>query len=342
MNKFRFDHPDFLYLYILIPIIIVIYLYTSYRKRKAIEKFGDPEIIDNLMPYVSKNRPVWKFVIMLFAYSLIIFGLCGPQFGTKLQTVKRKGVEIIICLDVSNSMMAQDIQPNRLERAKRSISKMIDKLGDDKIGLVVFAGEAYTQLPITSDYASAKLFLSSINTGIVPVQGTAIGNAIRLATKSFSPESKAEKSIIVITDGENHEDDAMQAASDAQSSGIKIHTIAMGTTEGAPIPINPGSSTFRKDREGNIVISKLDQQMIQQIAVAGGGIPIIANNTTTGLNLLFKEINKMNKTEMESRIYSDYSEKFQIFLALALFLILFEYLILDRKNKFLKDFSLFK
>lgn len=341
MNQFRFDHPDLLYLYLILPVLVILYWVSYARKKKALEQFGEMRVISQLMPYASFTRPFYKFGILMLAFSFIIFGLAGPQFGSKLQTIKRKGVEIIIALDVSNSMMAQDIQPNRLERAKRAISKMVDKLNNDKIGLVVFAGDAYTQLPITTDYASAKLFLSSISTDIVPIQGTAIGAAIDLSAKSFTAESEASKAIIVITDGENHEDDAISSAKEALEKGIIVHTIAMGLPEGAPIPVSRGSRDFRKDEDGNIVISKLDQKMVEQIATAGGGSPVIANNTTTGLNALFSEINKMNKTELEQRVYAAYDEKFQIFIAIGLLLLFIEFLVLERKNRFLKDINLF-
>ena len=342
MNQFRFDHPDLLYLFLFLPVLGILYWISYARKKKALAEFGEMNVISQLMPYASYTRPFYKFGILILALSFIIFGLAGPQYGSKLQTIKRKGVEIVIALDVSNSMMAQDIQPNRLERAKRAISKMVDKLNNDKIGLIVFAGEAYTQLPITTDYGSAKLFLSSISTDIVPIQGTAIGAAIDLASQSFTPDSEASKAIIVITDGENHEDDAVRSAKAALAKGIIVHTIAMGLPEGAPIPVSRGSRDFRKDENGNIVISKLDQEMVEQIAVAGGGKPVIANNTTTGLNALFSEINKMNKTELEQRVYAAYDEKFQIFIAIGLLLLFLEFLVLERKNRHLKDINLFK
>ncbi len=342
MEQFRFEHPEYLYLLILLPILIVLFWISLRHKKRALKKFGDLDIIQQLMPYASTSRPTYKFLLIWVALFFLIIGLAAPQYGSKLQKIKRKGVEIIIALDVSNSMMAQDIKPNRLERAKRAISKMVDKLHNDKIGLIVFAGEAYTQLPITSDYAAAKLFLSSINTDIVPVQGTAIGAAINLAAGSFTPDSEASKAIIVITDGENHEDDAIEAAKAAHERGITVNTIAMGLPEGAPIPLKMGSSKFRRDKSGNIIISKLDQQLIEKIAIAGGGKPVIANNTTTGLNVLFKEINKMNKTELETRQYAAYDDKFQFFIALALFFLFIDLMIIERKNKYLKDIDLFK
>ena len=239
-------------------------------------------------------------------------------------------------------MMAEDIKPNRLERAKRAIAKLTERLRDDKLGLIVFAGQAYVQLPITTDYVSAKLFLDAINTSIVPVQGTAIGAAINMATKSFSPNFVGSKAIIVITDGENHEDDAVGAAKDAFEKKIVVHTIGMGLPQGAPIPMGPGgSSDFLKDKSGNVVVTKLDENMLTQIATAGGGTYIRANNAEVGLNNLFNEIEKMQKTEMDSRQYSEYNDQFPLFLTLALAMILIDFMVLDRKNKWLRNFRLF-
>lgn len=342
MDTFRFENINFLYLLFLIPLLIIIYWITYIYKKRSLRKFGDIEIISQLMPYVSFSRPIYKFSILLFALAFIIIGICGPQFGSKLKKVKRKGVEIVIALDVSNSMLAQDIQPNRLERAKRSISKLVDKLNNDKIGLIVFAGEAYTQLPITSDYGSAKLFLSTISTDIVPVQGTSISSAINLAVKSFSPDSESSKAIIIITDGENHEENAVEAARIAGDKNIIVHTIGMGLVKGAPIPDIKRANEYIKDREGNIVISKLNELILQQIAIAGKGMSVRANNTSSGLNTLFEEINKMDKTDFEEKIYSSYNEKFQFFIALGLFLLLIDFVILERKNKYFKDINIFK
>jgi Ca-activated chloride channel family protein len=294
------------------------------------------------MPFSSKGRPVFKFIVLMLALAFIITGTARPQFGSKLQKVKREGIELIIALDVSNSMMAEDIQPNRLERAKRAISRLVDRLTDDKIGLIVFAGDAYTQLPITSDYNSAKLFLNSVSTQIVPKQGTAIGAAINLASNSFTPNGKANKAIVVITDGENHEDDAVSAAKDAVDKGILVHAIGMGLPQGSPIPvIQNGQKDYLKDRDGKVVVTKLNEQMLEQIAAAGNGIYVRANNAQVGLNALFDEINKMEKEEMESRVYSEYNDQFQYFFAIALVLILFEFIILERKNKYLKHIQLF-
>lgn len=339
---FRFAHPELLYLLIVIPLLIVFYVVMIRRKKNAIAEFGNPELLGPLMPLLSFKRGTWKFVMLMLALLFVIVGVAGPQFGSKLQQVKKKGVELIIALDVSNSMMAQDIKPSRLEKAKMAISRMVEKLSNDKIGLIVFAGDAYVQLPITTDYSSAKLFLSNISTDIVPVQGTAIGSAIDLAARSFTPETETSKAIIVITDGENHQDDAVAAAKQAHEKGIVIHTIGMGLEQGAPIPEKGKPGQFMQDAQGNVVISKLDEQTLQDIAKAGEGLYIRASNTEVGLNRLLDEVNRMEKSLLEERVYSDYAEKYQYFLLVGLFFIFVEFMILGRKNKHFMKINLFK
>jgi Ca-activated chloride channel family protein len=341
---FRFGNPIYLYLLLVIPVLVVLFIFAQYYKKKALMKFGDMDVIEQLMPFVSKSRPVLKFIFLSIAIVAIIFALADPQFGSKLEKVKRKGAEIIIALDVSNSMLAEDIKPNRLERAKQAISKLVDNMENDRIGLIVFAGDAYIQVPVTSDYTAAKMFLSSINTNIVSKQGTAIGSAIDLAMNSFTPESEMEKALIIITDGENHEDDALKAAELSSEKGITIHTIGMGSPQGAPIPLHKdyGQNSFQKDGEGNTVISKLDQTALQEIANLGGGVFIRANNTQIGLNKLFERINTMEKKEMEERIYTDFEHRYQYLLAIALFFILLDVFIPERKSKWSKNFNLFK
>lgn len=340
MSVFKFAHPEFLYLLFLVPGLVLFFLFIRYRRIKAIKSFGNPELIETLMPDVSSARPIIKFVLVAFTFTVFIFLLAGPQFGSKLQTVKRKGIEVIIALDVSNSMMANDIKPNRLERSKQAISKMVEKLHNDKIGLVVFAGDAYIQLPITTDYASAKMFLSTINTSVVPIQGTAIGKAIDLSVKAFGPQTEASRAIIVITDGENHEDDAIAAAKKAQEKGIVVNTIGMGLPQGGPIPME-GSNNFVKDRSGNVVITKLDEESLRLIAENGGGNYFRANNTKTGLSELFKEISKMDKTEFESKVYADYEDQFQWLAWIILFLLVIEIFVLNKKNRYLSRIKLF-
>lgn len=339
---FRIANPEYLYLLMVIPALIVFFIYARIQRRKALAMFGKKEIVSVLMPNVSPVRPILKFIILNLAIASIVIAISRPQFGSKLKTEKRKGIELIIALDVSNSMLAEDIQPSRLERSKRAISQLVDKLSNDKIGLIVFAGDAYTQLPITADYVSAKLFLNSISTQMVPTQGTAIGAAINLAMKSFNPQFAGSKAIIIITDGENHEDDAISEAKAAAEQGVAIYTIGMGLPQGGPIPeYSGGQKNYRKDKNGNIIVTKLDEAMLQKIAEAGKGAYIRANNAQTGLNNLFSEVNKLEKTELETQVFADYDDKFQYFLAFGLLLILIDFMILDRKNKYLKNFKLF-
>lgn len=340
---FRFGHPEYLYGLLIIPVFLLIYWYSRMRRRKALKEFGNPELLAQLMPNVSDTRPTIKYLFLMLGMAFIILGLAQPQFGSKLKKEKRKGVEVVIALDVSNSMLAEDIQPNRLERSKRAISKMVERMHDDRIGLIVFAGDAFVQLPITNDYASAKLFLSSVNTGIVPVQGTAIGKAIELGMRSFSPETEKNKALIIITDGENHEDDAVAFANEAAEKGIIVHTIGMGLPKGAPIPVinKRGQKDYRRDKDGKVVVTKLNEDMLQKIAAAGKGIYIRANNSKIGLSRLFDEINKLEKVEMESKVYSEYDEQFQVLLALGIFFLLLEAILLERKNKWLKKYRLF-
>ncbi len=339
---FRFAHSELLYLLIIIPLLIIFYVMMVQKKKKAIATFGNPELLAPLMPLLSFKRGAWKFVMLLFALIFVILGVAGPQFGSKLQQVKKKGVELMIVLDVSNSMMAQDIKPSRLEKAKMSISRMIEKLSNDKVGLIVFAGDAYVQLPITTDYSSAKLFLSNVNTEMVPVQGTSIGSAIDLAIKSFTPETETSKAIVVITDGENHEDDAVIAAKSAREKGITVHTIGMGLDQGAPIPEKGRAGEFMKDGSGTIVISKLNEETLRDIAKGGEGLYVRASNTNVGLDQLLDEVNEMEKSLLEERVYSDYAERYQYFLLVGLFFVFVEFIILGRKNKHLMKINIFK
>lgn len=340
---FRFENIEFIYLLVLIPVLLVVFIIGRKIRKRSLKRFGDPDILNQLMPFLSVNRPVVKFLFILFALVFIIFGMARPQFGSKLEEIKRKGIEIVIALDVSNSMLAEDIQPNRLEKAKQAIERLVEKLADDKIGLIVFAGDAYVQIPITSDYTSAKMFLSSINTQIVPKQGTAIGSAIELGINSFSPDNEVSKALIIITDGEDHDDNAVFLAGKAAEKGIIIHTIGVGTPNGTPIPVYSGNQrSFRKDRQGNVVITKLNEKILREISNAGNGSYIRATNNRLGLNMLFDQISDIEKKELETRIYSEYDEKFQYMIGLALILILFDFIILERKNKYLKNVKLFQ
>ena len=341
----RYDNIEYLYLLLLIPLIIgAIVLYSRWQK-KSIQQFGDSQLVKELMQSHSRLRKRIKNFIFVLSILFLIIGLSNPQIGTKMEEVKREGVDLMIAIDLSYSMMAEDIKPNRLERAKQAISRLIDKLEGDRIGLVVFAGEAYVQLPVTTDYSAAKLFLSTVNTSIVPTQGTEIGNAIDLCIKSFDNDNAQSKAIIIITDGETHDDEAIASAKTAQEQGIYIHTLGMGLTKGGPIPIYDkygNTSEYRKDREGNTIITKLNEPMLQQIAQSGMGTYVRANNSKSGLSLLFDEINKMEKKEIGTMIITDYKDRFQIFLAISLFLLLFDLLLLQRKTRWNSSINLYK
>lgn len=337
---FRFEEPSYLYLLFLIPILVLFYIYSNYRKRRAIRLFGDPVLMQQLMPDVSRFRPDVKFGILILALSLFSLLLARPQFGSKLETVKRKGVEVIIALDISNSMLAQDIQPSRLEKAKRLISKLVDGMENDKIGMIVFAGDAFTQLPITSDYISAKMFLETISPELISKQGTAIGAAINLAARSFTPQDGVGKAIIVITDGENHEGGAVEAAKAAAEKGIQVNVLGIGMPEGAPIPIS-GTNDFRRDREGNVVVTRLNESMCQDIAKDGKGIYIRVDNSNSAQKAIEQEINKMAKSDIETKVYTEFNEQFQSIAWIILILLFVEILVLERKNPLFRNIHLF-
>ena len=337
---FRFGEPTYLYLLLLLPFLAAFYLYSNYKRRKNIRRFGDPALLAQLMPDVSKYRPDVKFWILFAAIGLFSVLLARPQFGAKLETVKRKGVEVIIALDISNSMLAQDVQPSRLEKAKRLISRLVDELDNDKVGMIVFAGDAFTQLPITSDYISAKMFLESINPSLISKQGTAIGEAINLATRSFTPQEGVGRAIIVITDGENHEGGAVEAAKAAAEKGIQVNVLGVGMPNGAPIPAE-GTNDYRRDREGNVIVTRLNETMCQEIAKEGKGIYVRVDNSNSAQKAINQEVNKMAKSDVESKVYTEFNEQFQAIAWIILLLLLAEILILDRKNPLFKNVHLF-
>ena len=338
---FRFEEPTYLYLLLLLPFLAAFYLYSNYRRRKAIRKFGDPVLMAQLMPDVSKYRPDVKFWLVFAAIGLFAVLLARPQFGSKLETVKRQGVEVMIALDISNSMLAQDVQPSRLEKAKRLVAQLVDKMENDKVGMIVFAGDAFTQLPITSDYISAKMFLESINPSLISKQGTAIGAAINLATRSFTPQEGVGRAVIVITDGENHEGGAVEAAKAAAEKGIQVSVLGVGMPDGAPIPVE-GTNDFRRDCDGNVVVTRLNEQMCQEIAQAGDGIYVRVDNSNAAQKVIAQEINKMAKADVETQVYTEFNEQFQAVAWIILLLLLAEMLILERKNPLFRNIHLFK
>lgn len=337
---FRFEDPTYLYLLVIIPILALIRYLSVVRQRKRLRKFADMELLKELMPEVSRWRPLVKFSILLFALSLMIVMLARPQFGTKISNEKRTGIETIIAMDISNSMRAEDVTPSRLDRSKMMVENLVDNFSNDKIGLIVFAGDAFVQLPITSDYVSAKMFLGSIDPSMMVSQGTDIATAIRLASKSFTHQEGVGKAIIVITDGEDHEGGAMEAAREAKEKGMRVYILGVGSTKGSPIPI-PGTNEYMIDNTGNTVMSALNDDMCKEIAAAGGGVYIHVANNTNAQELLNSELDKLAKKEITSTIYSDYDEQFQAVCIIILLLLIIEICILEKKSSFLTRFSLF-
>lgn len=338
---FRFADPNVLYLLIILPFVAIFYFYSNYRRTKRLRKYGDPELLSMLMPEASAHRPVFKFWVLWIALGLSIVMLARPQFGTRLEKVKRSGIETIIALDISNSMLAEDVVPSRLEKAKSLISRLVSNFNDDKVGLIVFAGDAFTQLPITSDYISAKMFLESITPSLISSQGTNIGEAIRLAIKSFTPQEKVGRAIIVITDGESHEGGAVEAAKEAASKGMKVFVLGIGSPDGSPIPLE-GSNDYRKDNQGNVIVTRLNEQMCREVAQAGNGVYIRVDNSSSAQSLLQKEIDKLTKSDLESTVYSNYNEQFPALAWIIIVLLIIEVVVLDKKNPLFKNIKLFR
>ena len=337
---FRFEDPIYLYLLVLIPILVLIRFISYRNQKKRLRKFGDPVLLKELMPDVSRFRPLAKFWLLLSALALLIVMLARPQMGTKISHEKRVGIETIIALDISNSMRAEDVAPSRLDRSKMMVENLIDHFTNDKIGLIVFAGDAFVQLPITSDYVSAKMFLSSIDPSMMATQGTDIARAVTMATHSFTQEEGIGKAIIVITDGEDHEGGALEAAKAAKDADMRVYVLGVGSVNGAPIPI-PGTGDYMKDNTGNTVMSALNEDMCKQVAQAGGGAYIHVENNSAAQQQLDHELDKLAKKETTTTVYSEFDEQFQAFAILALLLLVLEICIFDRRNPLLKRVSLF-
>ena len=338
---FRFEDPIYLWLLVLIPVLALVRFVTYRNQKKRLRQFGDLKLLKDLMPDVSHFRPRVKFWLLLAALALLVVMLARPQMGTKISQEKRTGIETIIALDISNSMRAEDIIPSRLDRSKMMIENLVDHFTNDKIGLIVFAGDAFVQLPITSDFVSAKMFLSSIDPSMMATQGTDIAAAINMAVNSFTQEEGIGKAIIVITDGEDHEGGAMEAAEAARKKGMSVYVLGVGSTQGAPIPI-PGTGDYMKDNTGNTVMSALNEEMCRQVAQAGGGVYIHVENNSAAQQQLDNELDKLSKKETSTTVYSDFDEQFQAFGILALLLLILEICIFDRRNPLLRNLSLFK
>lgn len=325
-----FAAPHYLLLLLLIPFFFLGMGLWLWGRRRRLRRFGDEALVNELMPSWSRGKLWVRTVLLSLAFFFFVIGLSRPQIGAKLKNHKIKGAEIMIVLDVSNSMLAQDYSPDRLERAKLAISRITDKLKDDRIGLIVFAGTSFVQLPITSDYVSAKMFLNSISTESIPIQGTAIGDAISTAVRGFSAQSEHSRAIIVITDGENHEDDAVAAAKQAAEAGIKVYTIGVGSADGQPIPMN---GELLKDKDGNIVVTRLDEETLRKVASAGGGAYVHAGNDEFGLTPIISDIRKMEDEEYNSVVFEEYNEQFMYFLGIALVFFVLEMLVGDRRAR---------
>lgn len=326
----NFAQAQYLFLLLLIPFFFLIQALVLRLRRRRIRKFGDEKLVAQLMPSYAKAKAWVRLTLFSVGFFFFVIGLSRPQIGAKLKEHETKGAEIMIVLDVSNSMLAEDYSPNRLERAKLAISRLVDKLRDDRIGLIVFAGNSFVQLPITTDYVSAKMFLNSISTESVPVQGTAIGDAINTAMRSFSSQSEKSRAIIVITDGENHEDDPVAAAKQAAEMGVRVFTIGVGSPEGKPIPMD---GELLKDKDGNIVVTRLDEKVLQEVAQAGNGVYVRAGNSEFGLNPIIDDIKRMEDEKYSSIVFEEYDEQFMYFLAIALFFFVIEMLVGDRRSK---------
>jgi Ca-activated chloride channel family protein len=338
---FRFEDPIYLYLLLVIPVLAVIRYFGYRSRRKRLRQFGNPALLKQLMPDVSRWRPAVKFWLLQTALALLIIMLARPQMGTKISHEKRTGIETIIAMDISNSMRAEDVAPSRLERSKMMVENLVDKFSNDKIGLIVFAGDAFVQLPITSDYVSAKMFLSNIDPSMMATQGTDIAAAINMARHSFTHDQEVGKAVVIITDGEDHEGGALEAARAARDAGMRVYILGVGSTKGAPIP-DPQTGDYMTDNTGNTVMSALNEQMCREIAQAGGGAFIHVENNSRAQDQLDAELDKLSKKEIDSTVYSDFDEQFMAFAILALLLLIAEVCILESKNPLLRNVSLFR
>jgi Ca-activated chloride channel family protein len=340
----RFQNIDYLWALLIIPVFILLFAAVTNWKKKAFAKLGDKKIVSMMIPEVSFSRPWVKFILFIVASTFLIIGLADPQIGSKMEEEKKKGADLMILLDVSNSMLSPDMPPTRLENAKRALAQLIDNLHSDRIGIIVFAGEAYVQLPMTTDYSAAKLFLNTINTEMVPTQGTAIGAAIDMGMKSFDFKDGTGKAMIIITDGENHEDDAVAAAKEAAEKDVTVNVIGMGSEQGSPIPIfeNGKQVGFHTDSAGHTVISKLNEDMCKEITAAGQGEYVRATNANSGLNIIMNRIAKVQRKTYDSKSFKDFEDRFQVLLALAFLLLIIEFFISSRKSLRLSGVKLFE
>ncbi|MGM9701490.1 MAG: VWA domain-containing protein [Prevotella sp.] len=337
---FRFENPIYLWLLLAVPVLFLVRFVVWKQRKSKLKKFGDPQLLRQLMPDASVARPRVKFALLMAALSLLIVLLARPQMGSRISKEKRNGIETIIALDISNSMMATDVVPSRLDKSKLLVENLVDHFTNDKIGLVVFAGDAFVQLPITSDYVSAKMFLQNIDPALIASQGTDIARAIDVSMHSFTQAEKVGKAIIVITDGEDHEGGAVEAAKAARKKGINVFILGVGDPKGAPIPTGDGG--YMTDNTGQTVMSALNEEMCREVAKAGSGVYIHVDNTSDAQSRLNDELTKLQKGETESVVYSEYDEQFQAFGILVILLLIIEICILESRNPLLKNVKIFK
>jgi Ca-activated chloride channel family protein len=341
----RFAHPEYLYLLVLLPAAFIFLWWAARKRSTALQQFVSDELLPRIAAERSGRKRIIKQSVLLLAFASLITGLANPQLGTRLENVKQEGVDIFIALDVSLSMKAEDMKPNRLEKAKYEIKNLIDRLAGDRIGLIVFSGESYVQFPLTTDYSAANLFLDAVDVSSVPDPGTAIGSAIAKAEKSFPQNDPTKKVLVIITDGENNQGDAISQADDAGKNGILIYTIGMGSPDGAPIPIydaNGHQTDFKRDQSGNIVLTKLDEASLEKIAALGNGKYFRASNSQDELDLIYKDINALQKREFGAKQFTDYEDQFQYFIGAGIVLLLIEILLSDKKIPWLARFNPFR
>ncbi|TVQ14226.1 MAG: VWA domain-containing protein [Bacteroidetes bacterium] len=343
MDFLRFENQEYFYLFLVIPVFLLVFILANLHRKKKLLRLGDTGIVDRMMPMHSVRRPWLKLVLFMLAFSSLVMAAVNPQLGYKTEDIKQTGVDIVVALDVSRSMLAEDIRPNRMERSKMAVGRLIDQLENDRVALVIFAGSAVTQVPLTSDREAAKMILRTVNTESIQIQGTAIGAALERSIASFSRSEAGSRVIILVSDGENHQDDPLPVVERAREQGIVIHSVGVGTSQGAPIPVyqNNQLSGFLRDAQGNTVISRFDEPMLRAIAEKGGGIFQAGTGADIGLNRIMQQIREMEQQEFETAHFSEYESRFHYFLALAIIFLVLEFLIFERKSKWLNRIKLF-
>lgn len=339
----KFEHPEALYLLLLLLPLAGIFAWFLYGRKRSIGRMGVPEVVDRLMPMKPSYKHTVKFVLSFLATACLVVALANPQLGKGYEKVKRSGVDLMIALDISRSMLAEDVQPNRLEQARQFISRLTEELSGDRIGLIIFAGNAYLQMPLTSDYVAAKTFLKTINTELAPTQGTAIGDAIRMADQAFEQGDQQFKVVLIISDGENHEGEAIEAAEEVAEKNVVIYTLGVGTSKGGPIPeIRNGQQDFKRDQSGSIVLSRLNETMLQQVAATANGEYFQIRPGSGLVGEVMDRLQRVEKKDFEERVFTDYEDQFQWFLAMAILLITIDFFVSERKSLFWSDWTIFK